>query len=612
MRPATLPPVLDRYVRPGKVRFVEAVATTPAMRRTTTDGSGGSEVPSTPAPVNPAQNLHDEERDIQQSLSNRQPLRFQPFTARRIILDLQNYYCAYPTVVTTGGRGAAIRLQWAESLFETPNHADMRKGNRNDVEGKYFIGVGATFHPDGGDAREFDTLWWEAGRYLELHVETADQPLELNLILRETRYPLEMEAAFDSSDDRLAAATPILLRGLQACAHETYVDCPYYEQLMYVGDTRLEALATYVTAGDDRLARKAISLFDGSRLSGGVAGLTQSRYPCRVRQTIPPFSLWWVATVHDFAMWRGDAAFVKSCLNGVRSVIDAYTTFRNSDGLVQGPALGWNFVDWVPHWKNGVPADADFGVSSIINFHFVYTLSLAEKLERDFGDPELATRCGRIAHEVAAATVEQFWEPSRGLFADDLAKRHFSEHAQCMAVLAGTLDEDALQQVGTGLLTQPDLSRATIYYTHYLFEACRELSRRGARVPADPIAHLFNRLSLWFDLKKNGFVTTFESPEPTRSDCHGWGAHPLFHYFATLLGVRPATWGMTQIEITPNLGPLQWAGGKLPHPAGGQIELSLRRTGDDLTGTVTLPENITGVLRPADREIELRPGTQQI
>lgn len=32
------------------------------------------------------------------------------------------------------------------------------------------------------------------------------------------------------------------------CSHETYFDCPYYEQLMYAGDTRLEALTTYTAA----------------------------------------------------------------------------------------------------------------------------------------------------------------------------------------------------------------------------------------------------------------------------------------------------------------------------------------------------------------------------
>ena len=59
--------------------------------------------------------------------------------------------------------------------------------------------------------------------------------------LRETRYPMEMESKFESSDARIASFMPIALRGLQMCSHETYLDCPYYEQLQYSGDRRLES-----------------------------------------------------------------------------------------------------------------------------------------------------------------------------------------------------------------------------------------------------------------------------------------------------------------------------------------------------------------------------------
>jgi hypothetical protein len=604
LRPATLPPMIDRYVPGGTVRFVEAI-----------EGMGDSvriaragEVESL---VHPERNLSDECERIGRRLANRQPIQLGAYTGRRMVIDLGDYYCAYPTVVSSGGAGAAVRLRWAESLFETPEHADMRKGDRNQVLGKHFIGVGQTFLPDGGTGREFDTLWWEAGRYVELCVRTAAEPLELNLILRETRYPLEMESRFEASDGRLAGAAPILLRGLQMCAHETYMDCPYYEQLMYVGDTRLEALATYAISGDDRLARKAIALFDSSRLMGGVAGLTQSRYPCRVRQVIPPFSLWWVAMVHDFAMWRDDPEFVRSMLPGVRSVVDAYGTFRDADGLVQGPALGWNFADWVPQWKNGVPPDGDFGVSGIVNWHFVYTLGLAAELERYVGDAELAARCERIAREVAGAAMERFWEPARGLFADDSGRSSFSEHAQCMAILSGMPDEDRMNQVGSGLLTQGDLARATIYFTHYLFEACRVLAPRARRLAADPAARLFERLSLWFELRDKGFVTTFESPEPTRSDCHGWGAHPLFHYFATILGVRPAGFGMKTVRIAPNLGPLDHARGTMPHPAG-ELEVEAVREGGGVRAAVNLPEGVRGEFVVGDGRTALRSGENSV
>ena len=46
------------------------------------------------------------------------------------------------------------------------------------------------FLPDGGPHRRFETLWWESGRYLELVVQTADQPLTIERVaLRETALP---------------------------------------------------------------------------------------------------------------------------------------------------------------------------------------------------------------------------------------------------------------------------------------------------------------------------------------------------------------------------------------------------------------------------------------
>ncbi len=578
--PATLPPMLERELRAGSVRLVAAV---PSLE-------------TQPIPVRAADHLVGEPgwADL---LAGRGAVSVPPHTARRVIIDLGNYFCAYPEIVTSGGAGATVRLLWAESLYTEPVWWHNRKGDRNAIEGKYFCGVGDTFLPDGGPQRRFTTLWWQAGRYLELAVSTGAAPLTIErLTLRETRYPLEMESAFAASDGRLAQVVPLLVRGVQASAHETYADSPYYEQLMYASDTRLETLVTYVMSRDDRLPRKALRMFDASRLA---SGLTQARYPTRVRQVIPSFALWWALMVGDYARWRGDRAFVAGLMPGVRATIESFGRLIGPDGLVGAPG-GWPYLDWVPTWESGVPPGGATGPSGPLNWLLAHTLVAIAELEAWLGEPELAARNRRRAAELAARLTEVFWDAERDLFADDPAHRSFSEHSQCLALLSGLLDDGQRERVAAGLLADPGLARTTISFTHYLFEAYRLLGRADA---------LLGRMGLWFELAERGFVAPIEMPEPSRSDCHGWGSHPLYHYFATILGVRPEGFGFERVEIAPQPGPLAWVRGRLVHPRGA-IAVELRQEGGALRGRVALPPGVGGVFRHGGRTLPLAPGSE--
>ncbi len=514
----------------------------------------------------------------------------------QVVLDLDDYVCAYPQLTLSAGRGSRVTVGWAEAL-----HLDGRgqaKGQRDMVEARTFIALCRdVFLTDGGPRRFFEPLWWRAGRYVQVLIETADEPLIVERFdLLETRYPLEMESRFSSSDPRLDAITPIALRALQMCAHETYMDCPYYEQMMYVGDTRLEALTTYTISADDRLPRKALRLFDLSRLPDG---LTQARYPSRDVQVIPPFALWWVGMVYDYALWRGDRGFVAGLIPGVRAVLDGFLAHIGPDHLLRAP-VGWNFSDWVTAWPLGVPPDGFDGISGLLNWHLIDILGLAARLESWAGDSQSGQRWQTAQGTLASAARRAFWDEQRGLLADDLAHAQFSEHTQCLALLSGALEVDQADRVAHGLLHDATLTRATIYFTHYLFEAYRQLGQPAA---------FFERMGLWFDLPAQGFKTTPEQPEPSRSDCHGWGAHPLYHDFASLLGIRPAAFGFEQVEIAPMPGHLTRLTGEMVHPRG-KIVADLRFDRGRMTGSVALPEGIGGTLRYAGATIVLAPGAR--
>jgi hypothetical protein len=102
------------------------------------------------------------------------------------------------------------------------------------------------------------------------------------------------------------------------------------------------------------------------------------------------------------------------------------------------------------------------------------------------------------------------------------------------------------------------------------------------------VDQLFEKLDLWHTLKRDGLKTTIESPEPTRSDCHAWGAHPLYHYYATIAGIRPAAPGFTEVTIQPQLGTLTELDAILPHPLG-EIRVQVRNSHT----TIELPDGVT-------------------
>ncbi len=570
LRPAMLPAMLSQNMAPGKVRMATAN--------------------SSAYPVNTSKNDDALVKSWQSLSDGTGKLTIPANTTQTVLFDLDNYACFYAQLTISGGSGAAVNIKTAEALFNKPKGGV--KENRDKIEGMYFLGEGDTYIGNGQNVT-LHPLWWQAGRYVEVTVTTQQEPLCIEkLVLDETRYPIEPEGNLETGMPGLQAAVPLMVRAEQMCMHETYMDCPYYEQYMYVGDTRLEALVTHVLSHDDRLPRKALVTFDQSRRNNG---LTQSRYPSRITQIIPPFSLWWVCMAHDFMMWRNDPEFVRGLLPGARAIMEYFRGLLRVDGLIDAPR-GWNFVDWVdqPLWITGVPFTGDFGTVAPINLQMVLALQTKAEIERNVGDMLLAERDENAAKQLMEAIFKAYWSEERQMLSDDLQHQYYSEHSQCLAILSGLLDEQIEAKLAHALLNEPVLARTTIYYSHYLFETYHKIGARDAFI---------KRLDLWNTLKANGFRTTFETPEPSRSDCHAWGAHPLYHIAATIAGIRPAAPGFQKVLIQPLSGVSSDIDVRIPHPNGW---ISVNNT------LIELPEGVTGEYISGKRRIALKSGMNRV
>jgi alpha-L-rhamnosidase len=529
------------------------------------------------------------------------PLTIAPRTTATLLLDRGHLTTAYPEVVTSGGRGASITLTYAEALRERmPDGGKGPKGHRDAVDGKVATGLRDRFLPDGGKARLFRPLWWRTYRYVEVEVQTADEPLSLDDLRGElTAYPFEERGLFESSDPSLARIWEVGWRTARVCANETYMDTPYWEQLQYVGDTRIQALISYYVAGDDRLARQAIQLYDESRI---VDGLTQSRYPTELPQIIPPFSLFWVGMLHDLYRWSGDAAFVRPYLRGAAGVLDWYADRLLPSGLL-GRMEWWNFVDWVDGGHGfdfGEPPFSPAGESAIISLQFALALREAAGLESTFGRAEQAARYRALADRIVNGVRTTTWDEGRRFFADTPEKKTYSQHVNLLAVLADVVPPDQQADFMRRVIADPLLTKATYYFQFYLFEALKKAGR------GDQYLEL---LGPWREMLALGLTTWAEKPEPTRSDSHAWSSHPNYHLLTLVAGVEPATPGFGTVRIEPRLGPLSHARAAVATPKG-TVQVRYARTGDALEAEVTLPEGMSGTFVWQGRETALRAGRQ--
>lgn len=531
------------------------------------------------------------------------PLVLPARTRATVLLDHGVETNAFPDLTLSGGAGSRVRLAYAEALVD----ANGAKGHRDEVEGRQLAGLADEFVADGAKQRRHTTLNFRTYRYVEMQVETADQPLQIDdLAGRFTGYPFKPVATFASSDPSLGQIWDVGWRTARLCAFETYVDCPYYEQLQYVGDTRIQALISLYVSGDDRLMRNAIELYDRSRLAGG---LTQSRYPSTVPQVINTFSLFWIEMVRDYWLHRADREFVQARLPGVQAVLGWFERQIDPRTGLLGPLPYWTFVDWTDQWPwddaagmGGEPPGARSGGSSIVSLQLAGTLRHAAELFRATGDAALAERYEQMATKLCAAVQRTCWDEGRQLFADTEERKSFSQHANTMAVLSGAVSGEAAAALMRHTIADANLVQASTYFRFYLLRAMKQ-----AGLGDDYL----EQLGPWREMLGRGLTTFAEKPDPTRSDCHAWSASPVYELLATVAGVEPASAGFRTVRIEPHLGPLQQATAVVPHPAG-EIRVACQRRGEGIEATVTLPDGVTGEFVWRGRGVPLKPGEQTV
>ena len=516
-----------------------------------------------------------------------------------MILDQSYLTNAYMNVEFSGGKDASISLSYAETLYL--NYPS--KGNRNNTEGKQFLGRKDSLVSDGSSNQKFTSLSFRTFRYLQVSISTKNEPLTLNDIYGTfTGYPFKMNANLTTSDTEIGKILDIGWRTARLCAYETYMDCPYYEQLQYIGDGRIQALVSLFNSGDDRLVKNALNLMDFSRTPEGV---TLSRHPSYTPQFIPTFSLWYIGMLQDYSRYGADTDFVKSKIGGVRQILEYFKSYQQADGSLKNTPQ-WMFTDWVDNakeWKSGVGPTSTNGTSAVLDFQLRWAYQVAADLEVKLGNPAFANQYLQAAEVLKKTIRAKYWDKTKNLFADREEKDEFSQHTNSLAILTGISSSIETTAIATQLLENKSLSPASIYFKYYLHQALIKAGKGN---------DYLNWLDKWRENIQMGLTTWAEisDVDKARSDCHAWGSSPNIEFYRTILGIDSDDLAFSKVKIEPHLGTITTISGSMPHPKG-SVSVSYKLENKKWKIQIELPKTIKGNLVWKGKTFALNEGVNQ-
>ncbi|BCN31128.1 alpha-L-rhamnosidase-related protein [Anaeromicropila herbilytica] len=545
-------------------------------------------------------NLKQSKSDLEiwnQMLHGKEKIVIPPWSEEIVEIDAGEETTGYYRLFIENGNSSEFTILQSEAYVQNDRIAEGNlpvKEDRMDYINGHLEGYQDLYYPAGRgtDTRLecYEPFWFRTFRFIQLKIVTKDSPVIIHgFDYIETGYPLNIETKVNTSDESLQDIWEISERTLQRCMHETYEDCPFYEQLQYAMDSRAQILYTYASAADDRLARKCI---DDFKRAQRYDGLISSAYPNTKPNVIPGFSIFYIMMLHDHMMYFGDKDLISYHMPSIENVLYFFEQ-KKAEQRYLGQVGGyhrqhkfWSFIDWTPEWKIGVPNAINQGPITMESLLYILGLQKAAELADYIGRKEQALKYQEEAVSVQDS-IRKYCIGADGMVQDGPGVYEYSQHCQVFAVITNTIDiQKGKENLLKTIEQQERYAQCSVSMILYLFRA---LEMTGLYDYTDQY------WNVWRKMIQNHMTTSAESNSYCRSECHAWGAVALYELPAIILGVRPATPGFEKVYIRPITGYLEYADGYVITPKG-KIEVSWKKKENEIQLDYKAPEGIEVVL----------------
>jgi hypothetical protein len=418
-----------------------------------------------------------------------------------------------------------------------------------------------------------------AFRFVRLEVPAEESEVRLIGVCTTAIYrDWEYRGGFDSDDERLN-------RIWQTGAYTVHLNCQEYiydgvkrDRLVWMGDLYPEVRTILAAFGETGLIMKSLDF---------IRDCTPSD---KWMNTASSYSCWWIICHYDLYLYSGNIAYLREQKEALGDLLCRLLECVGADGLEA--LTEWRFLDWSTADN---PAAKHAGLHGLL----AWTLSCGAMMAAELGDNGLAERCRTAAGRLRTQA------PDCG----------DNKIAAAMQMLGGVGDARALNE---SIMRRNPNSGISTFYGYFVLQARAQAGDLGGAL--EVIRNYwggmldFGGTTFWedFDLDWTADSYGIDSlPVPGKKDihgdfgkhcyqglrhslCHGWAGGPTAFLSEKVLGVQPVAPGFRQVRIEPQLCGLTRVDGSFPTPYG-DIEVSIRRSGDKIDKKVKLPEGVQEV-----------------
>lgn len=438
----------------------------------------------------------------------------------------------------------------------------------------------------------------KAFRYVYIEKEPDSSFEEVLMDYEYAPFDTERSGFFRCSDEELNHIWDVAAYTMDLTTREFFMDGIKRDRWTWSGDAIQSYLMNYYLRFDTECVKRTIRQLRG-------------KDPVTAHvNTIMDYTFYWFKSIYDYYLYTADIAFVREMWPRMVTLMDYVEGRLNEDGMAEGQADDWIFVDWVdfPMHKRGTLC-----FEQILLMKAMETMAVCSKLLNIKTDY-------RVKSESLRNKIKQtFWSYEQKAYyhaiEDGKINKQITKFSNMFAILYGLAYEEERHEIMQSVMLNPVIDPITTPYMR--FYELETLCIDGLQEQV-----LQEMKVYWGGMLREGATSFWEKYNPEekgtqhlamygrpygKSLCHAWGASPIYLTGKYFLGVRPTKPGYEEYEVHPTFGGLKWMEGDVPTPFGkihvkmNTHEISVQSDGGH--GTLIIGDQQISI--PANKEIKI-------